>query len=168
MDEYREYIESNVLVMRKALLEKSHDLHEIKKCWLMGEITSALMQQDEKSMMILRGHLADLIPLAHEYGDAGDGERWQTTWEILHTFHVTSRPLEQLRLASSKLISGKLLRVLENNPGLSGVELSGLTNESLKKINDAIASLEKHDLIMHIPGNGLYLTATARELLLKY
>lgn len=166
MDEYKEYVENNILIMRNVLLKKNRDLYVVKKDWLMGEITSALMLQDEKIIMILRGHLADLIPLAREHGDAGEGERWQTIWEILHAFHVTSRPLEQLRLASSKLITGVLMRVIENNPGLSGVELSNLMDKSLKKVNDSIASLERHDLIMHIPSKGLFLTATGREMLL--
>lgn len=161
-------LDQHIKNMRLALLDSDMSSVAVERDWLMGEITAALLEQDEKTMNILRGHLADLAPLVDEYGDAKPGDRWRATWEILRAFCVTYRPLEQFRLAAPGKLSGLLLRHIHKTPGVTPTELVNRVSKNINHVSNTLRALAEQGLVQRIPQGRkkcYYLTAMGREAL---
>lgn len=159
-------LEQHVSQLRQALLDGNGDAVVREQHWLMGAISTALLQQDQPAMMALRGHLADLAPLADHYGAARPGERWRAAWEILHDFTAGIRPLEQSRLAEPRTFSGVLLEHIAKQPGITPSQLASQTRKQGNHVSNTLRALAEQGLVQHVPAgrNSFYhLTAMGIE-----
>lgn len=144
-------LEDHLARLRAALIDKDQAAVTREQHWLMGAVSTALLQQDQAAMMTLRGHLADLAPLADHYGEALPGERWRAAWEILLDFTETIRPLEQVRLAAPGQLSGLLLRHIANTPGIQPSELARRVGKEPNHISNTLRALSDQGLVQRVP-----------------
>ncbi|MBS4097375.1 MAG: winged helix-turn-helix transcriptional regulator [Sulfuricella sp.] len=161
-------LEQHVSQLRQALLEENGDAATREQHWLMGAISTALLQQDQPAMMALRGHLADLAPLADRYATARPGERWRAAWEILHDFTEGIRPLEQARLAEPRNFSGVLLELIGKQPGITPSQLANRTGKQGNHVSNTLRALADQGLVQRVPAgrNSFYhLSAMGSEAL---
>ncbi|MFA7243450.1 MAG: MarR family transcriptional regulator [Sulfuricellaceae bacterium] len=144
-------LEDHLALLRAALIDQDQAAATREQHWLMGALSAALLQQDQAAMMTLRGHLADLAPLADHYGDALPGERWRAAWEILLDFTETIRPLEQVRLAAPGQLSGLLLRHISDTPGITPSELARRVGKEPNHISNTLRALSDQGLVQRVP-----------------
>lgn len=146
-----DHLEDHIAKMRAALIDKDQAAATREQHWLMGAISAALLQQDQAAMMTLRGHLADLAPLADHYGAALPGERWRAAWEILLDFTEAIRPLEQVRLVAPGQLSGLLLHHIAATPGITPGELACRTGKEPNHISNTLRALSDQGLVQRVP-----------------
>ena len=154
--------------LRQALLGGDAERAEAPQAWLMGEIASALQAQDRDKMMELRGHLANLIPLADHHGSGKPGDRWRAVWELLQACSATHRPLEQYRLAEPGRLSGLILAQIKRQPGITPSELAGDLKKQANQISNELRRLRDEGLVHRVPEGAqrqYFLTSAARTLL---
>lgn len=144
-------LDSHLDLLRSALAGGDQAAASREERWLMGTISTALLHQDQETMMALRGHLADLAPLADRYGSARPGERWRAAWEILNDFTETIRPLEQHRLAEPGKVSGQLLQLIRSQPGITPGELAKRVGKGLNHVSNTLRTLVDQGLAQRVP-----------------
>ena len=154
--------------LRQALLGGDSEVVEKPQAWLMGEVASALQAQDRATMMELRGHLANLIPLADHHGSGKPGDRWRAVWELLQACSASHQPLEQYRLAEPARLSGLLLKHIKQQPGITPSELGDALGKKLNQISNELKRLREEGLVHQVPQGAkrqYFLTTAARTLL---
>jgi DNA-binding MarR family transcriptional regulator len=133
--------------------------------WLMGEVAAGLLQQDGATLMELRAAVADLAPLADHYGEGGPGERWRAVWELLYAIGQTTRPLEQARLARADTVSGQLLRLIRDDPGIAPGKMAKALGKQANHVSNALRGLIDQGLVFRLPRGrevNYYLSETGR------
>lgn len=141
-------IEKHLEAYKQALREKNETAIFQEKAWLREAVAWALLQQDEPAMKMVRGFCADLAPLTdHVDQTAKGGDCWRYFGEVLTLFLENNKPLEQLRLALPNTVSGKILKEIQAEAGITPSTLSKKLNKSVTHISNELTKLEKSGLI---------------------
>jgi hypothetical protein len=151
-----------------ALIDADPDAVKTHQDWLMGECAAGLLDQDGATLAELRAAVADLAPVADRYGQGLPGDRWRAVWELLHAIGAASRPLEQRRLARPERVSGRLLRLIRETPGISPGRMATALGKQTNHVSNALRGLLDQGLVQRLPRGrevNYYLTETGREAL---
>lgn len=123
-------------------------LLKTKEC-LLENVAWALMEQDNASLKYLRGICANLAPLADHFDNTSkNGDSWRTLNNLLRLFNENVKPLEQLRLAFPNTISGKILRIIKSNAGITQPQVAKLLNIESPQITEVVVQLSDANLIV--------------------
>lgn len=136
---------------KNALQNKDNNTLLQEKAYLTTAATSALLEQDTKTMRQVRACLADLSSLADIYDKTGKpGDRWRALGDVLTLALECGKPLEQLRLVLPSTICGKIVSHIKAQPGITPKELSAHLNKASNHISNEIKKLESAGLIYRL------------------
>jgi hypothetical protein len=161
-------LKSRAQALIDALIDGDPAAVENLQGWLMGECAAGLLNQDGESLAELRAAVADLAPVADRYGPGKPGDRWRAVWELLHAIGQTSRPLEQIRLARPERVSGQLLRLIRDQPGIAPGEMAKSLGKQANHVSNALRGLIDQGLVHRVARGrevNYYLSETGREAL---
>ncbi len=161
-------LQSRAQALIDALIDGDLDAARSLQGWLMGECAAGLLNQDGDTLADLRAAVADLAPVADHYGPGKPGDRWRAVWELLHAIGATTRPLEQLRLAYPERVSGQLLRLIRDRPGISPREMVESLGKKANHVSNALRGLIDQGLVDRVTRGrevDYYLTGAGREAL---
>jgi DNA-binding transcriptional ArsR family regulator len=128
---------------KKALKDQDTKTVLSEKAALTEAVAWALLDQDENQMKSVRACLANLAPLADHFDDTGKrGDRWRALGEVLRLVSENNKPLEQLRLALPNTVSGKILREIQAQAGITPSELSKRLSKGTTHISNELKKLE--------------------------
>jgi DNA-binding MarR family transcriptional regulator len=161
-------LQSRAQALIDALIDGDFDAAKHLQGWLMGECAAGLLNQDGETLADLRAAVADLVAVADRYGPGKPGDRWRAVWELLHAIGATTRPLEQLRLAHPQRVSGQLLQLIRDRPGISPSEMVQCLGKKANHVSNALRGLIDQGLVDRVTRGrevDYYLTGTGREAL---
>lgn len=169
-------IKQHLEAYKQALKDKDTETVLREKAALTEAVAWALLDQDENQIKSVRACLANLAPLADHFDETGKhGDRWRALGEVLRLVSENNKPLEQLRLALPNTVSGKILREIQAQAGITPSELSkrlskGTTHISneLKKLETNTDGLETAGLIVRLKRgkrHELFLSVLGKEAL---
>lgn len=142
---------------KQALKDQDAETVLREKAKLTEAVAWALLDQDEEQIKAVRACLANLAPLADHFDETGKcGDRWRALGEVLRLVSENNKPLEQLRLALPNTVSGKILREIQAQAGITPSELSERLGKSDSYISNEIKKLDTARLIVQLKRNKHY------------
>jgi DNA-binding transcriptional ArsR family regulator len=150
-------IEKHLEAYKQALREKNETTIFQEKAWLREAVAWALLHQDEQTMKIVRAFCADLAPLTDLFDEtAKGGDCWRYFGEVLSLFLENNKPLAQLRCALPNTVSGKILKEIQAQAGITPSALCKRLSKSDTHISNELKKLEKAGLIYRFRENKSY------------
>jgi DNA-binding MarR family transcriptional regulator len=136
---------------KRALKEQDQDTLIREKATLTEAVAWALLEQDEEQIQAVRACLANLAPLADHFDETGNrGDRWRALGEVLRLIAENNKPLEQLRLTLPNTVSGKILKEIQAQAGITPSELSNRLRKKNSHISNEIKKLDNARLIIRL------------------
>jgi hypothetical protein len=136
---------------KQALKDQDQDTLIREKATLTEAVAWALLEQDEEQIQAVRACLANLAPLADHFDETGKrGDRWRALGEVLRLIAENNKPLEQLRLTLPNTVSGKILKEIQAQAGITPSELSKRLGKSGTHISNEIKKLDTARLIVRL------------------
>jgi DNA-binding MarR family transcriptional regulator len=136
---------------KQALKDQDQDTLIREKATLTETVAWALLEQDEEQIQAVRACLANLAPLADHFDETGKrGDRWRALGEVLRLIAENNKPLEQLRLTLPNTVSGKILKEIQAQAGITPSELSKRLGKKDSHISNEIKKLDTARLIVRL------------------
>lgn len=115
---------------------------------LTAAATKTLLEQNVSTMREVRAVMADLSSLADRHTTkAKKGDMFRALGDVLTLAIESGRPLEQLNLALPSTVSGRMLLVIHNTPGISPKGLTDQFGQHTAETPSPITALKNADLI---------------------
>lgn len=161
-------IKERARAFRLALIDNDEPGAAPLQSWLMGKAASAMLHQDTESLLALRAALADLPPVADRFGTGRRGDRWRAVWELVDALCETPRPLEQVRLSKATQVSGQVLQLIGDQPGICPGDIARQLGKRGPHVSNVLRSLMDQGLVHRLAEGRTgrcFLTSTGREML---
>lgn len=164
-----EELERRFLAARESLLTGDAAAFAKSRQQLLGAATMALVNQDNEPLRYLARRLGIIASLMDRFRvEAAPGDSFRLLADVMADCAATSKPMERIRLANPRFRGGRMLREIQDQPGITPSQLAARMGMEANDVSNVKRKLME-GLLIHETASGrqklLFLTDAGREAL---